>query len=335
VNAAVTRAHQHDNIHVTTLVPAEGAILAHILETTYPRRHRGLTRHAFHTLDAAQRRIDWAREHQQRYALMNGSAVQASAQQYELTGVLSDRRLRLRGITDVCVDPARRDADAARQLINGLVERASRDGVDAAILFGTIDEWSTVPDGFDVVPTADAVLTVAKPSRYGAPMILVRGGEDRDLAAIVAMGQARAEQYRFHLDRNVDFVKYAITRRRLLAGLAPADVRQLHFMIAEEGITAAAYVVISVVGDTWTIEECGDRDASGARVGALLQALIAREPAERGPVIRGWLPPGFVPPQVTMASTPSPPAMFFRLLGAARTGQFSLDDVLYWHNDVF
>jgi hypothetical protein len=29
------------------------------------------------------------------------------------------------------------------------------------------------------------------------------------------------------------------------------------------------------------IEECGDRDPSGARVGAILQALIAREPAKR------------------------------------------------------
>ena len=37
--------------------------------------------------------------------------------------------------------------------------------------------------------------------------------------------------------------------------------------------TNRGYVVISVVGETWTIEDCGDRDASGARVGALLQAL--------------------------------------------------------------
>jgi hypothetical protein len=42
-----------------------------------------------------------------------------------------------------------------------------------------------------------------------------------------------------------------------------------------------------VIGDTWTLEECGDRDPSGAGVGALLQALIAREPSERRPTIRG------------------------------------------------
>jgi hypothetical protein len=87
-------------------------------------------------------------------------------------------------------------------------------------------------------------------------MTLVRGGEDRDLGAIAAMGQVRADHVRFHLDRDVDLVKYAITRKRLLAGLGSAGVRQLEFVIAEEGITAAAYVVISVVGETWTIEEC-------------------------------------------------------------------------------
>jgi hypothetical protein len=68
-------------------------------------------------------------------------------------------------------------------------------------------------------------------------MAMVRGGEERDLAAIVAMGRVRAEPFRFHLDRDVDFVQYAITSKRLLAGLGSADARQLHFFIAEEGIT--------------------------------------------------------------------------------------------------
>jgi len=44
----------------------------------------------------------------------------------------------------------------------------------------------------------------------------------------------------------------------------------------------------------------GDRDPSGARAGAILQGLIAREPAERRPTIRGWLASGFLPPQVTI-----------------------------------
>jgi hypothetical protein len=63
------------------------------------------------------------------------------------------------------------------------------------------------------------------------------------------------------------------------------------------------------------IEECADRDPSGARVGAILQALIAREPVERSPSIRAWLPPGFVPPQVTIVSAkPSTAVMMVRSL---------------------
>ena len=107
------------------------------------------------------------------------------------------------------------------------------------------------------------------------------------------------------------------------------------FVIAEEGITAAAYAVISVVDGQWTIEECGDRDPSGARVGAILQALIAREPVERRPVIRGWLPPGFVPPQVTIVATRPPvETVWARSLTAMvdRLG-LSSDDVLYWRSD--
>jgi hypothetical protein len=36
---------------------------------------------------------------------------------------------------------------------------------------------------------------------------------------------------------------------------------------------------------------------------------IAREPAESRPVIRGWLPPGFLPPQVTIASASAAPTL--------------------------
>ena len=87
----------------------------------------------------------------------------------------------------------------------------------------------------------------------------------------------------------------------------------------------------------WTIEECGDRDVTGARVGALLQALLAREPAESRPVIRGWLPPGFLPPQITIAATPAAaPLLLARALSARAQGlQWSASDVLYWLNDVY
>ncbi len=86
----------------------------------------------------------------------------------------------------------------------------------------------------------DVELTVTESSRHGAPMTLVRGGEDRDLAAIAAMGHVRAAPFRFHIDRDIDLIKHAITRKRSLAGLGSAGVRQLDFVIVEEWITAAA-----------------------------------------------------------------------------------------------
>ena len=111
----------------------------------------------------------------------------------------------------------------------------------------------------------------------------------------------------------------------------------MHFFIAEEGITAAAYVVVSIVGDMWTVEECGDRDPSGARVGAILQALIAREPVERRPTIRAWLPPGFVPPQVKIVSAkPSTEVMMVRSLRRTPLQlRLSGEEVLYWRSDIF
>lgn len=205
-----------------------------------------------------------------------------------------------------------------------------------ALLFSDMSH-EHLPTGFDVVAMTEAELHITESSRRGAPMTLIRGGADRDLAAIVAMGQVRADPFRFHLARDVDFVQHAITKKRLLAGLGLAGVRQLQFFIAEEGITAAAYVVITIVGRTWTIEECGDRDPTGARVGAILQALIAREPVEQRPTIRAWLPHGFVPPQVTIVSAkPSTEVLMVRSLGStAMSPPLSGNEVLYWRSDIF
>jgi hypothetical protein len=319
-----------------TVVRAEGApLVERVLDATYPLLHQGLSRRAFTAADAALRKTAWAPGHRRRYALIEGTDVLASAYQYDLSGMLGRQALRICGIGDVCSHPAHGSVDHRRVLIERLVDHASHGGADLAIVFTSADAMPSALDGFAVIPTQDVLLTVAESSRYGAPMTLVRGGEDRDLAAIVAMGEVRAGRFRFHLTRDVDLVKYAVTRKRLLAGLTASGARQLLFVIAEEGITAAAYAVISIVDGTWTIEECGDRDASGARVGAILQALIAREPVERRPTIRGWLPPGFLPPQVTIVSTqPSAEVLLARLLTSSVDRQaLSYDDVLYWRSD--
>jgi hypothetical protein len=278
----------------------------------------------------------WGGHKQRRFALIDGMDLLASAAQHDLAGTFDGRTVRICGIGSVVTNPVQRGLGHARVLLETLLDRAARNGAEMALLFSHTGLDDDARHGFEAIPLTAVTLHVAESSRRGAPMTMVRGGEERDLAAIVAMGRVRAEPFRFHLDRGIDFVQYAITKRRLLAGLGSAGTRQLNFFIAEEGITAAAYVVVSVVGDTWTLEECGDRDASGARVGALLQALIAREPIERRPAIRAWLPPGFLPPQLTIVSaTPSTEIVMVRMLNGAALPRLSGDDVLYWHNDVF
>jgi hypothetical protein len=320
---------------VATVVPAEGVILERVLDATHATLPQDLSREAYAKFDAAQKKTAWGRHHLRRFALVDGGDVLASATQCNLAAVLDQRPVRVCGIGGMFTPPARA-GDHARELLKRLLDRATRDGAVMALLFSNTSHEHQ-PTGFEAVAMTEAELRVAESSRRGAPMTLIRGGEERDLAAIVAMGQVRAGPFRFHLDRDVDFVQYAITKKRLLAGLGLARARQLHFFIAEEGITAAAYVVISIVGRTWTIEECGDRDPSGARVGAILQALIAREPVEHRPTIRAWLPAGFVPPQVKIVSAkPSMEVLMVRSLGStAVSSRLSGEEVLYWRSDIF
>ena len=320
-----------------TVVRAEGPLLQRIVAATPPTASHGLSREALATFDAAGAKTAWALKHQRRFVLVDGSHMLAAATRYDLTGMLEQQPITICALGAVFDDLAHAGTNGhADALVEHLLQDAEREGVDLALFFAGPEAASPRLPGFEAVPLADVELTVTESSRHGAPMTTVRGGADRDLAAIVEMGRVRARPFRFHLDRDVDLVKHAITRTRLLAGLASTGRRQLEFVIAEEGITAAAYAVISVFDGTWTIEECGDRDESGARVGALLQALIAREPAEARPVIRGWLPPGFVPPQVTIASTRPATGLLVRALSAhARRLYLSSADVLYWRSDMF
>jgi hypothetical protein len=313
------------------VVAADGPLLDRVLDARCQSAHTGLSPRACGIRHAAQMKTTWGRRRQRTFALTEGDDILASAEQHDLTGMFEGRAVRVCGIGS-----AQGGGGHACRLVDSLVGAAAREGAEIAVLFGDTAIEDEIGGAFEAIRFTDVTLNVNQSARHGAPMTMVRGGEERDLAAIVAMGRARAEPFRFHLDRDVDFVQYAITSRRLLAGLGPANARQLHFFIAEEGITAAAYVILSVVGACWTLEECGDRDVSGARVGALLQALIAREPMERRPTIRGWLPHGFVPPQVTIVSaTPSAETIRVRLLDPSRiVPRLSSDDVLFWRNDL-
>jgi ribosomal protein S18 acetylase RimI-like enzyme len=109
-------------------VPAEGAILERILDTTYPVLNQGLSRQAFARFDLAQRKTAWALRHQRRFALVEGNDVLASAQQYELSGILDRRRVRICGIGAVGADPACGDRGHAPALVEQWLNDARAEG---------------------------------------------------------------------------------------------------------------------------------------------------------------------------------------------------------------
>lgn len=323
---------------MTKLVGAEGSILDRILDDTFTIWHDGLTRHAYGRFYAAQVATAWGRTHLRRLALMDGDDILASAKLYRFEAAVAGQPVQVAGIGAVFTTPAARGRGAARELLDRLLAQAVEEGADLALLFSEIGSDYYARLGFEPIATVDRQLRVIESTRYGAPMTMIRGGDDRDLKDIVALGGTMAEAFRFHLNRDRDLVQFAIARRRLLAGLGPPGLRAVHFFIAEEGASAVAYVVIGVQGNQWTIEELGDRDPGGARAGAMLQALIAREPAEKRPSIVAWLPDGFLPPQVTIiAEKPSAEVMMIRPLSARGqlTSPLASSDVLYWRGDLF
>jgi hypothetical protein len=148
----------------------------------------------------------WGRRHQRRFALVDGADVLASATQYDLVAILDQWPVRVCGIGSIVSEPPHRDGGHARELVERLLGEAARDGAAMALAFSAISHEHQLA-GFEALSTVDAELRVAESSRRGAPMTLIRGGEERDLAAIVAMGQVRASPFRFYLDRDVDFVQ--------------------------------------------------------------------------------------------------------------------------------
>jgi len=166
--------------------------------------------------------------------------------------------------------------------------------------------------------------------------MLVRAGDDRDLAAVEAMHQVRSSGARFTLTRDRSMIHYALSKKRLLAGLGPQGLRQIEFVVAEEGVSAVAYAVLHENANGWTLEEAGDRDPAGARLGGLLQVLVAREPSAPAPLIRAWWPASFpVPPQVSLIDRAPAHDLFMVKPLADVPMPETAEDVFYWHSDYF
>jgi hypothetical protein len=168
--------------------------------------------------------------------------------------------------------------------------------------------------------------------------MLVRSGDERDIPAILDMSAARSTGARLSLERSEDFIRFGLSKKRLLSGLGPIGLRETEFLVVEEGNQAVAYLICSSHDGRWMIEEAGDRDPSGARLGAMLQVMLARHPGEPLPEIRAWWPHALVPPQLKITeTTPTDSVLMIRPL-RDRTlplPPLAAHEVVYWHSDYF
>lgn len=319
------------------VVPATGAVLEQILDDTHAIWSDGLSRDNYGKAWRAQIGTPWGRSHLDRVALVDGPHVMCSAKRYDLSLRLDGRIRRALGIGAVFTPPAHRGRGSARELIARMLDTAVAEGHELAMLFSEIAPAFYERLDFVPVPLLESTFEVDR-KRGGAPAMLVRSGDDSDLPAVVEMSAARAAAARLALDRSEDFVRYGVTKKRLQSVLAPVGTRKTEFLVAEEGYHAVAYVVCTEENGRWTIEECGDRDPAGARVGAILQAMLARHPSEHVPEIKGWWPHGYLPPQIKLvASTPTQEVLMIRPLRdrLLPLPPLTAAEVVYWHADYF
>jgi GNAT superfamily N-acetyltransferase len=317
------------------VVIAEGPLLDQILGLTFEIWNEGLTRHAYSQWNAAQLRTPWGRQHLQRFALIDSAGgLLATAKRYRYRVRLDGRTGWMGGVGAVFTPPLRRGNGHASELIERLLEMERRDGVLLAGLFSEIGTNFYERLGFTSIPLDEVTVRVHR--RDGAPAMLVRAGDDRDLPAFEAMHQARSGGVRFALQRDRPLIQYALAKKRLLAGLGRQGLRQVEFVVAEEGARAVAYAVLHENANGWTLEEAGDRDPDAARLGAILQVLVAREPSTATPLIRAWWPSAFpAPPQVTLTDQSSPRDVFMIRPLADVAMPEKAADVFYWHSDYF
>ena len=318
------------------LVLAEGELLDEIVEATFPLWNEGLTRSAYAQWNAAQMRTDWGRGDLQRFALLDGRGRWvASAKRYRLPMRLNGVDGWMCGFGAVFTRPEERRRGYAGVILEQLIERAGNERAAVAGLFSEIGEKLYARLGFQTVPLDEVTVHVERKGG-GSPAMLVRSGDERDLPALAAMHEARSQTVRFRLRRSAPLIHYALAKKRLLAGLSHGGLRHTEFFVAEEGVSAVAYVVITVSHGGWTLEEAGDRDPAGARLGALLQVLLAREPSHKAPLIRAWWPPAFpVPPQVRLIDR-VPARDIFMVRPIANVAiPTQAGDVFYWRSDYF
>jgi GNAT superfamily N-acetyltransferase len=319
------------------VVPATGAVLEQVLDDTHSLWNDGLPRTNYAKAWLAQLKTPWGQQHLDRVALVDGPHVLSSAKRYDFSMRVDGRIRRVLGIGAVFTAPGHRGRGCARELITRMLDTAVTEGQEFAMLFSEIAPAFYERLDFVPVPLLESTLEIDQ-KRGGAPAMLVRSGDDRDIAAIAEMSAARTANARLAMERSEDLIRFQITRKRLQSGLAPAGHRNNEFLVVEEGSQAVAYLVMTEQDGRWMVEEAGDRDPAGARLGAILQVMLARYPSERLPEIRTWWPQSLLPPQVTVAAaTPTQEVLMVRPLRdrILPLPPLTAREVVFWHSDYF
>ena len=318
------------------LILAEGAVLDQILDESHSIWSDGLTRQAYGRYNEAQTRTAWGSSRLRRFALVgDGNAVLSSVKRYDLDARIDGNEVRVVGLGAVFTPQDNRGQGYARCIVEEVTLAAADEGADLALLFSEIDPAYYEPMGFVPIPRREVVIrTKEKP---GAPMVLVRAAEERDIPAIADLARTMALPHRFALTPSDDYLRFSLSKKRLLAGFLPPERLSVELFIVEEGAGAVAFAMLTVTEDDVVLEMCGDRDPAGARVGALLQVLRARTPAEVSMGIECFLPPGWLPPQVEIESSAAvrEVMMVKPLREGLLTTPLLESDVLYWHGDLF
>ncbi|MCC7127056.1 MAG: GNAT family N-acetyltransferase, partial [Acidobacteria bacterium] len=317
------------------VVPATGPVLERILDDTFPLWHDGLSRENYGRWWAAQLRTPWGATHLDRVALQDGPHTVASAKRYDLSYRIDGRIRRVLGLGAVFTAPAYRGRGAAKELLTRVLETAEAEGYEFASLFSEIAPAFYEKLDFVPVPLNEWRLDVDRKDG-GPPALLVRSGEDRDIPALAELDATRTSDARLSVVRGEDYIRYGLTKKRLLAGLGEVGYRDVEFLVSEEGHQPVAYLVCVAHQGAWTIEEAGDRDPAGARLGAMLQVMLARHPGEPPPIIRGWFPPSLTPPQVRITTLASSEGVLMIRPLKDRTlplPPLSAEEVAYWHGD--
>lgn len=310
-----------------------GPLLNQVLDATFPRWGDGLSRRAYQQWNLAQGQTTWGREHLQRVGLVQDGEVLASAKRYLFDALVEGQAARVLGIGAVFTPEARRGQGHAAVLIEQMMADAAARGCEWALLFSEIGPDYYARMGFTALPRELVTVEVPR-TRRGAPATMVRAMEPSDYPEVAAISMTYAHGATFALDRSPDLVEFGLLRRRLRAGLGPNGLRQVEAFIAEEGYRAAAYIIVSRGPEGTVLEECGDRDPTGARIGAMLEALVERDPSLDDRTFRAWLPPGLHPPQVRL-STPASAAEVMMVRPMTPRHLATSPRALWWPLDVF